>query len=243
VRFPPVRAGKRGELRNAIVAHVSPLEFITIVAEIFVWPVTSVFVILLFRRRIEALLGNRLQRVKAGPLELHWSQVVAETQVAVDLDEADRAEEVGSSADPTATSDAASTDESAPTGEWWLRPVERKLPVLYKYVEESPDLAVIGGWILVERYLHEAVESRRAKLPPGPRGSVVELLDIARRGHLLSYELASAVDGLRRLRNHVIHVNEPTTPERARQYLDLVGEVLESLLRLTVRGESMGDPL
>jgi len=171
-----------------------------------IWPVTTIVLLLLFRKRISALLGQGLRRLKLGPLEAEWDEVAKETLAAVEVQELE----------------AAAADELpdiADEADYIAR--------LRQIAKDTPEVAVVGAFRLVEM---EARELAIAASGERPRrvGFRADLGELADRG-LIGHAAAETIDGLRRLRNIAAHGIEPITPAQAFQYLDLADRALKTL--------------
>ncbi|MGC4784760.1 hypothetical protein [Micromonospora zamorensis] len=59
-------------------------QFIASVVQTLAWPLTVLIVVLLFRKKINMLLGDRLRRLTAGPVEAEWADSVGVAQAAVE---------------------------------------------------------------------------------------------------------------------------------------------------------------
>jgi hypothetical protein len=201
------------------------------------WPAVALAAVLIFRHRLRELLGERLRSLKAGPVEATWADTVAQTTVAVELDEASR------DGEPFNLDDVADANRGSEGLDWWRLVSTRKLPALYDHMDSSPELAVIGGWILVEEALRNMLTSRAVILVPAPRlasagidlRSPRNMTETAFTNGLISYDMYTAILGMIDLRNQLAHAHDSVTTERALEYLDLVRQIVQTLVSLTIQ--------
>ena len=189
---------------------MSWLEFLAAVLPALAWPLTAIAVVLILRRKINDLLGRGLTRLKAGPVEAEWATLSSEARAGLEAE---------LDSDP-AVSDG---EESS----------EFSLPRLRKIAELSPELAVIGGFQLLEGLVHD--------LSPQPSGNrrrvstMRENLSTLSSLGVLSPLAASALDNLRQLKNVAAHGKDfpdrKVTKADALDYLSLVEEAQEVLIQ------------
>jgi hypothetical protein len=58
-------------------------QFIAAVVQTLAWPLTGLVTVLVFRRKINDLLGQRLTKFRAGPLEAEWAENIREAREAI----------------------------------------------------------------------------------------------------------------------------------------------------------------
>jgi hypothetical protein len=138
--------------------------------------------------------------VKAGPFEVEWDRLLAETEKEVEA-------ELPPSADPE-KNPASVTDELAPAA------------------EAAPLAAVQEAYSTIERELRRIVGSSDET----GRMGAVGLARLAERKERINAETARAVEGLSVMRNLAVHGGDrQITPERAHAYLALADGVLFAL--------------
>lgn len=79
----PPRAGLGVEGCSLYAPDVNWRQFVASMLQTTVWPATALTVVLLFRKKINELLGHRLTRLKAGPVEAEWTETIRETNEAI----------------------------------------------------------------------------------------------------------------------------------------------------------------
>jgi hypothetical protein len=62
------------------VEHVNWMQLIAALAQALAWPVGAVMVAVIFREALRKILNRELRRLKAGPVELEWSEKIDEAQ-------------------------------------------------------------------------------------------------------------------------------------------------------------------
>jgi hypothetical protein len=182
------------------------VEFVATVIKAGMWPITVLVVVLLFRSKLTEVLGSGLTRLKAGPFEAEWKQAALEAQAAVEIENSDSV--------PTVPSGPPVADEDV-------------LDRLRQLIPPSPELAIIGGFQVVERRLRQLVgeQGDQRQLRQRFREDVFGLF---RRG-LISEASIVAFDNVRRLRNLAAHQPERVTARQAVEYLDLVDALIGQL--------------
>jgi len=190
---------------------VSGFQLAASLASSLAWPVL-VAAILIFawskRRAISELLnlrsishGRTLRRVRAGPVELEWDQLIESTAKQI--------------------SDAVPMVDAKPRGT-----VRRDLDTVASSV---PAAAVLEGFARLERQLRVKTQGiLDTHSEPGRRRierSVLAMARSARDHNLISEEILS---GLRNEAAHRVGGDDITT-EQAREYLDLVDSVIEAM--------------
>jgi hypothetical protein len=189
------------------------------VAEMFraaVWPAVAIVTVLIFRRQVKELLGHGLRRVKAGPVEAEWNHQVLEAKAAVKVQAIEEASEgiVG-----------------PPVGSALISRLRGLVP-------ETPDLAVIAGFKLIEAEIERLAMSAGAPLILSTEMYVDHLSEWG----MLSTVAAQAIKSLRRLRNIASHPGmEEISPAKADEYLSLVESVLELLVRERLVREKLAE--
>jgi hypothetical protein len=178
------------------------MEFVSSIVGSLAWPTAAVIAASVFRKQLRDLLGTRLHRLKAGPVEMElFDRKLAETEAEVDPI-------------PKPAKAAGMLPEGV-AGE------------LGSIVDTSPAAAVMEAHARVERRLREilaeaGVEETRSR-------SVRELARVAAEKELIPRESVRAVEGITVMRNLAAHgQGNDLTPSRAREYLDLVDAVLFS---------------
>ena len=179
------------------------MEFVSSIVGSLAWPVAAVSTAAVFRKQLREVLGTRLHKIKAGPVEMElFDRALAETEAEVDPIPAQ------------ATTAGALGDGVA--GE------------LDSIVDTAPGAAVMEAHARVERRLREILD--QAGVADTRPGGVRQLARTAAEKGLIPRESVRAVEGITVMRNLAAHGHTTDlTPQRAREYLDLVDAVLFSL--------------
>ncbi len=178
------------------------MEFVSSIVGSLAWPVAAVVAALVFRRQLRDVLGHRLHRLKAGPLEMElFDRKLAETEAEVD-------------------------PIPAPQRKAGVLP-EGVSGELDSIVDSAPGAAVMEAHARVERRLREILTE--AGVTEARPGGVRQLARTAAENGLIPRESVRAVEGITVMRNLAAHGHtNDLTPVRAREYLDLVDAVLFS---------------
>jgi hypothetical protein len=176
------------------------MEFVSSIVGSLAWPFAAVITAGVFRKQLREVLGTRLHRIKAGPVEMElFARKLAETEAEVDPI-------------PAKTAGALPEGVAADLG-----------PI----VDTSPAAAVMEAHARVERRLREILSDAGVN---DTRPGVRQLARTAAEKGLITGESVRAVEGITVMRNLAAHGQaHDLTPERAREYLDLVDAVLFSL--------------
>jgi hypothetical protein len=178
------------------------MEFVSSIVGSLAWPVAAVITASVFRKQLREVLGTRLHKIKAGPVEMElFDRKLAETEAEVDPIPG-----------PAKTSGALPEGVAADLG---------------SIVATSPAAAVMEAHARVERRLREILSDAGMN---DTRPGVRQLARTAAEKGLITGESVRAVEGITVMRNLAAHGQaHDLTPERAREYLDLVDAVLFSL--------------
>jgi hypothetical protein len=198
----PVNFGASAYLFGHVKLPVmSGFELIARLTDALAWPIAVVVGIVVLRKSIAELIARRPpNRVKAGPFEVEWDRLLAETEKEVET-------ELPASADPK-RHPAGVVDELAPAA------------------EATPLAAVQEAYATIQRELRRVVGSTGETANLGP----VSLARRGERAGLINSETTRAVEGLSVMRNLAVHGGDrQITPERAREYLALTDGVLFAL--------------
>jgi hypothetical protein len=186
---------------------MSGLEFTAALVKSLAWPVAIMILAFIFRPSIHRALLQGIRRWKAGPggIEVEYFETkVEELEQAV-------AREVFVAQEPINESDASLLNE------------------LEEVARISPSAAVGEAYSRVEGALREAAQT--AGLDTA-RVVGRRLVDIARRGQLITEETASAVEGMAVLRNLAVHGGVADLDQRrAKEYLALADATLYAIRR------------
>jgi hypothetical protein len=165
------------------------------------WPVFGLLIATVLRRPIaRMLLGRPPLKMKAGPFEVEWDRVLAETETEVQA------------APAPATAQLSGT-----------RPSEE----LAAEASAAPAVAVLEAHAIVERALRKLVADLPEA---EKRTSAVGLARLAQQKGLIGEQTVRAVQGVSVLRNLAAHGSaRDITPAQAQQYLALVDAVLFAL--------------
>lgn len=192
-------------------------QFFATLITAFMWPATVIVIALLFRTKITELLGDRLQRFKAGPIEAEWDWVASETRNAVE-----HVEQIEQQPEETAEGTPPSETHKTPEVATDWRPLE----LAWSLVKTAPRLAVAEGATAVEQRLVRRFRETGVELPEG--SGLRRLAMVARREGLVARELAHAIAGLGELRNIAVHERDREIyRDQARDYLTLAQTVLD----------------
>jgi len=181
---------------------VSGFELTAQLVAALAWPVSALVIAWVLRHPIGRILSDRPpKKVRAGPFEVEWDRVIAETEKEV---------EAGASGPPVRPK---------------TPPVREELAAEAK---AAPAVAVLEAYTMVERELRRIVgdlePERTSRMGP------VGLARLALGRELISPEAVRAVEGVSVLRNLAAHGSaRDITPEQATEYLALVDAVLYSL--------------
>lgn len=198
-----ITGGERLVFIVGIVSHVA-------------WPAATLGAIALLREPLTSLMNGRpLQTLKLGRgmFEAEWADDWAA--------EATNARE-------DAFADGPPGKES---------PGQQGLAEASRLAGLAPAAAVLTAHGEVQRALVELYDKKgtgeASKLPIGKAVNVTRLTNIALQEGLIDAELASALDGLRTLRNLASHVpnSDELDPPRAREYVSIAAAVVASLRR------------
>jgi uncharacterized protein YutE (UPF0331/DUF86 family) len=182
-----------------------------------VWPIIAIAVLIfiwvrrndvgrLFNSR--TIEGRTLRRVRAGPVELKWEQLIETTAEKVPESPA-----VVSVSSKSLRQELVAVADSAPAAavlEAFAR-LERRLRELYEKVRDEYEVTLRGDY------------------PPRP--TVMRMVRILAASGMISEETQVAIQNLTRLRNEAAHrVGEADiTTGQAYEYLELVDRVLDYL--------------
>jgi hypothetical protein len=185
---------------HAKMPVMSSYELIARLASALAWPIAAVIGVIVLRKSIAQLVAHRPpQRVKAGPFEVEWDRLLAETEKEVE------AEIPGSPQTNKHTAGVA--NELSPAA------------------EEAPLAAVQEAYATVERELRKIID--RAGGESSSDLGAVGLARLAERKGCINAETLRAVEGLSVMRNLAVHGGgRQLTPEQASEYLALVDGVL-----------------
>lgn len=188
------------------------LQFVVGLIGALAWPTVVLILVLMFRGPILQAVsdqgaGRSLKRAKVGPVEIEWET----------LDQART--EVATAGTPGSISH--------------LPIVSSHLGDVLPLVETHPTAAVMISFQKVEAALAQALHARN--IPTDGIRTVGRLVETAQREGVVSPNLASALDGLRRIRNQVAHALDPedagVTPARAIEYVTTSEEIINALSR------------
>lgn len=166
------------------------------------WPLVAVIAVVVLRKPVTTWLTHHPpKKLKAGPVEVEWEQVIARTEQAV------KAELPG---------------ETPPGGAPSLR--EELAPD----VEQAPLVAIEEAFATVERELRSVVGPVDG-VDTSAMGPVA-LARLGEREGRISRDVARSVEGLGVMRNLAVHGRAPDlTTERAQEYLALADGALYAL--------------
>lgn len=220
-------------------------QFVASLFQTTVWPATALTVVLLFRKKINELLGQRLTRLKAGPVEAEWSETIREADEAIAPERPTEPEPEPESEAGVAGPSAAQPEPAEPgPGE-----VEPKAPEpipapsttasrerfrslldeVHGLVAIEPNAAVSLGFSIVEQALFDLARSIVGFTVSQNIPMHVLVTVLAEQG-LISPRAAFAIDNLRRLRNATIHSKQPlVTEQEAAQYIKTLENVIRTI--------------
>jgi len=180
------------------------LTFISKLVDSLAWPVASVLLGLIFRKKLLDLIPL-LRKVKAGPLEAEFEiatkQVLAST---VDLASKQQTSEL------TKTGAKLSAED---TGVKWLT------------ARSEPTATIIEGWATLDGELHKL--GRQTGVVVDPLENQLKVYHAIMDSDVLPVGTKHLVANLRQLRNQVAHAKVIPTPESAQDYLISVERVVE----------------
>jgi hypothetical protein len=183
------------QLTASLVSSLAwPLITITIL--IFIWVKRSDIGSLLSSNSIAQ--GRALRRLRAGPVEVEWDQLIAAT-----------AEQVPDIPAPEPSAEESSRAELA------------------KIADSVPTAAVLEAYARLEGLLRE-LYARQNPAPVSRPRSTYEIIDSLAKSGLISGEISFAIRNLSRLKNEAAHRvgAADITTEEAYEYLELVDRVL-----------------
>jgi hypothetical protein len=165
------------------------------------WPIFGLLIAFVLRQPLSRMLANRPPlKVKAGPFEVEWDRVLAQTETEV---------------------------EAAPPQESPQKPQLRLRDELRSEASTAPAVAVLEAHATVERALREVVEGLPGA---ERRMSAVAMARLAEKQGRIGEATRRAVEGISVLRNLAAHGSaREITSQQAEEYLDLADAVLYSL--------------
>lgn len=183
---------------------MSPIEFVARLVEALAWPMVAMGSVVLLRGPIGELLRRHPPTtLRAGPLELTWNHVVAETS-----QQAAKVERASAEIDSVQVGRVA--EELAPA------------------VEKAPLTAIREAYATLERTLREVVGPVEGvdTYRMGP----VSLAKLGASREMVDQEIVRTVEGLMIMHNMAVHNRGPAiTPDRAREYVSLVDVTISAL--------------
>jgi hypothetical protein len=220
------------------------LQFAASVVGAIAWPLTVLVAVLAFRKQLTALLGERLKRLKLGPVEGEWGAELNEVEDAITKerllsDDAHSGAVGHDQNEPSSPSRGqGQRGESSPASNGSPespRPgggdLAQDLLSLRQVAEVSPQAAVLSGFIMLERTLLDVTRALKPEIAKDERPTQLVLV-LAEQG-IFPPRVSFAVKQLRELRNRVAHGERTVTVDEARGYL----RTLENTIRL------LGSPL
>ena len=183
---------------------MSGLELTVRLAEALGWPITALMIVLILRHPLRQMLANRPpSKVKAGPFEVEWDRVLAETE-----------KEVEASAAPSRAGSIPGTVREELSAEATI----------------APAVAVLEAHATVERTLREMLAAAEVPAEQTSRAGAVRLARLAQQAGLVTPETVNAIEGISVMRNLAAHGSaREITSEQAMEYLTLVDAVLYAL--------------
>ncbi|MEW2429779.1 hypothetical protein AB0877_17350 [Micromonospora sp. NPDC047644] len=107
-------------------------QFIAALLQTVAWPLTVLIVVLLFRKKINGLLGDRLRRLTAGPVEAEWAESIGLAQEAVESDRPRQGDQLPNPTtpepEPEVDAEAVQPTQSEPSPSSTERPSEHEEP-------------------------------------------------------------------------------------------------------------------
>jgi len=190
---------------------MSILEFIASVVSATAWPVVILIAILLFRGNI----GRRIENIR----RLTWGDK------SVDFGE--KLERIEKEA-VTLIPDPGLAKQLPPPNDEGGRPDENPETARFESVlEADPRLAIVHAWAAVEREM-QRVAIERGYGPQAKSGTFL-IRRLAADG-VLDRETTTVLDGLRTLRNEVVHGSgRQVSAEEARRYHELAELIIAKL--------------
>jgi hypothetical protein len=183
---------------------MSGFQLIASLTQSLAWPLAVVVAAFVLRKPLARIVANRPpQRVKAGPFEVEWERLIAETEKEIE-----------------GAAEAPRSDPSLPSLVEELRPA----------TEAAPEVAVLEAYRTVEQELCRLIGDDVALNRPLERSGAVRLARIAQEKGLITTDTARAIEGLSVMRNLAAHSSgREITPEKATDFLVLVDAVLYAL--------------
>lgn len=178
------------------------LDFVTRMTSSLAWPVIALVLVFVLRQPLTQLLMQRPpRRVKAGPFEMEWERITAETDNEV---QAVTGGPPASRESPGVIAIELAMDASV-----------------------SPAVAVLEAHASIERELRSILQSTPSDTS---KMGAVGLARAAGKQGLISTASVNAVEGISVLRNLAAHGSaREITPEQAADYLTLADSVLYAL--------------
>ncbi len=180
------------------------LTFISKVDDSLAWPVASVLICLIFRKKLLDLIPL-LRKVKAGPLE-------AEFELTTKLVLA-------------STADLASKQQTPELTETGTKLSAEEAGLKWLTVRSEPIATVIEGWATLDGELHKL--GRQTGLVVDPLENQLKVYNAILDSDILPVGTKHLVANLRKLRNQVANAEVIPTPESAQDYLISVERVVE----------------
>ena len=180
------------------------LSFTSKLIDSLAWPVASVVLGLMFRKKLLELIPT-LRRVKAGPLEAEFE--LATKQV------------LAGTADLALQAQVPNVSASVPKHS--VEGVTAKLIT----ARSEPTATIIEGWSTLDGELHKL--GRQTQVVVDPLESQAKVYGRIIDSDVLPLGTRQLVQDLRKLRNQVAHAQVVPTPESAQDYLVAVERVVE----------------
>lgn len=180
------------------------LTFISKLVDSLAWPVASIILGLMFRKKLLDLIPL-VRKVKAGPLEAEF-EIEAKQVLASTADLALKQQ----------------LPEGAQTG---AKPSVDDTAAKWLTARSEPTATIIEGWSTLEGELHKL--GRQTGVVVDPLESQFRAYQAIIASDILPVETTRLVRNLRQLRNQVAHATVIPTPESAQDYLVSVELVFE----------------
>ena len=194
-----------------------------------VWPILVLVLVLLFRGQIRELLG-RLRHFKGPGVDADFDAATFETATFVAAHPDVEPEPAPDSRDRDLGDTATDASDEPPLKEGHqLRYAE----AYYLRANENPAYAILSTYSMLERWYDRALLSHGlAPYAPNNRKlDVRTMAQIAVKAQILPPDSVKGVEGLRQVRNLAAHQPDSITVTMAREFLDLLDDVVNVLNR------------
>ena len=186
------------------------LTFITKIAEALAWPLVTLILGLVFRRKLLDLIPL-IKKIKAGPLEAEFER---------------EAKQVLSAAKEIAAQATLPAPAGGPASKEGESPSDGDVVTKLLEARHDPSGVILAGWGSVDGELFR-LGVQMGVLVEDPLTSTTKVYEAVMASDVLPAETKRLVRELRELRNKVAHVQVVPTSDAAQDYIAAVDRVVE----------------